>query len=281
MTSWLIKRSDISITVHADGETACNLVETTLSGMRPEYVDAASGMELTVSASNDDWCLLDHSTDKRLKLNSTGGLIYQLTDHIVTHLADNIVSKLCLHAASVSLHNHAIIIPATSGSGKSLLTAWLTANGFDFITDELTFMDDNFSIDGLARPILIKSHGLDAVTPLLKSNGDAYPGRHVTAIPVAGFGGKTCQSSTNKLGMILFPTYRESAGFELRKMAAGTDASMKLIANQLNAKNLGGTGFRSMIQMIRSTPLYTLTYGGFHKLPDDFTLQLKNILHPQ
>ncbi len=280
MTSWLIKRSGVNITIHANGEAACNLVGTTLSGMRPEYVDAASRMELTVSTCNDDWCLLDHSTDKRFKLNSTGGLIYHLTDRIVTHLADNILSKLCLHAASVSFNNHAIIIPATSGSGKSLLTAWLAANGFDYITDELVFVDDNFSIDGLARPILIKRHGLEAVAPLLKASNDVYHGPRVTAIPVTGFGGKTCQSSTNKLGMILFPTYREGASFELRNVT-GADVSMRLIANQLNAKNLGGAGFRSMVQMIRSTPLYTLTYGGFHRLPDDFTLQLKNILHPQ
>jgi len=281
MTSWLIKRGGINITIHADGEAACNLVKTTLSGMRPEYVDATNGMELTVSAAgNGDWSLLDHSTDECLKLNSTGGLIYHLTDRIVIHLADNILSKLCLHAASVSFHNHAIIIPATSGSGKSLLTAWLIANGFEYITDELVFVDNNFSIDGLARPLLIKNHGLEAVTPLLKSSKDIYHGPRVNAIPVTGFGSKASQSGTNKLGMILFPTYREGASFELRNVT-GVDVSMRLIANQLNAKNHGVTGVRSMVQMLKSTPLYTLTYGGFHELPDDFTLQLKNIIHSQ
>lgn len=48
---------------------------------------------------------------------------------------------LHFHAAAVSKHGVAVLIPAVSGAGKSTLTLGLLARGFDVLGDDLTFIE--------------------------------------------------------------------------------------------------------------------------------------------
>ena len=282
MTRWLIERAGVQITVRAKSDAAKKLVEVALQGMRPERIAKAQGIKLTVSGNQDEWRLQDHSNDVRRKIANSGDLIYHLTDRIVFHIADKVSNKHCLHAASVSYNSNALVIPANSGAGKSSFTSWLVANGFDYITDELILMDDNFRIDGLARPIQIKSHGIAAIQHLLvekdPQQGPAfYPGKMANAVPVSSLGGQTSEASEHQLKLMIFPHYKKSAEFEFKKLSSA-EAGMSLMANHVNARNLEGHGFKAMMKMIRQTQCYSLEYGGFNRLPNDFPKQLKDLL---
>lgn len=282
MTRWLIERAGVQITVCAKSDAAKKLVEVALQGMRPDRISKVQGIKLTVSGDQDEWRLQDHSNDVKRKIANSGDLIYHLTDRVVFHVADKVSSKHCLHAAAVSFNSNALVIPANSGAGKSSFTTWLVANGFDYITDELILMDDAFRIDGIARPIQIKSHGIDAIEHLLvkrdPAEGEAYyPGKLANAVPVTSLGGQISGVADHQMKLMIFPQFKKNAEFEFKKLSSA-EAGMRLMANFVNARNLEGHGFKAMMKMIRQTQCYSLDYGGFNRLPRDFAQQIKDLL---
>ena len=280
MRRYLIERAGVKVTVRVKSAAAAELVEDALAGMRAKPVSKAQGIKLTVGGDEGGWQLRDHSTDVRRKLPNPGDLIYHLTDRIVFHIADQASGSHCLHAAAVSHHANALVIPANSGAGKSTFTSWLVANGFDYITDELIIVDADQKIDGLARPIQIKAHGIAAIEPLLKIPEAIYPGKLANAVPVTALGGNTSELAQHRLGLMIFPRYKKGAPYSFEKLSSA-QAGMNLMANHVNARNLEGHGFRAMMAMIRATPCYALEYGGFDSLPSDFAAELKALLMPQ
>jgi len=273
---WLINMAGVKITVHAKTGPARDVAKVALSAMRTERVNSTQGIKVSLKYIEEQWELIDHSSNLRRKLGRVGDVIYHLTDRIVFHIADKAKSVHCLHAAAVAKGKGAIVVPANSGAGKSTFTTWLTASGFEYITDELIMVGDNGALEGVARPIQIKFHGLDAVEHLLVKPELVQKGKFATALPVESLGGSFCESE-KKLSVFIFPIYSKGADFLFEKLSS-TDAGMRLMANHVNARNLEGHGFRAMMQLIRNTPCYSLEYGGFDTLPSDFPSQLEALL---
>ena len=278
MAKWLIDKAGVQITVNTKSSKAKALIELALKAMQPQRVKISHGIKLSVKRSEDQWLLHDHEDDITRKLSLNGDLIYHLTDRIVFHIANNASAAHCLHAASVAHQGRAIVIPANSGAGKSSFTCWLGANGFDYLTDELILVDAEQNIDGVERPIQIKSHGLDAVKPLIKHSELVQTGRLVTALPIECLSDEYRPlTESPQLALFIFPQYRKGASFSFTKLSSA-QAGMSLMSNHVNARNLDGHGFRDMMAIIRNTSCYSLEYGGFDTLPSDFSSQLKALL---
>jgi hypothetical protein len=212
----------------------------------------------------------------------TGDFVFHLSDRMVFHCADKIRSSHCLHAAAVAKDDLAIVIPAKSGSGKSSLTCWLLANGFDYITDELIMVGESGQFESLRRPLQIKFHGLDAVKPLLRVEQEKlesafYSGKWANAIPASSFGANLSAYTEHKLSMFLFPKYdaAKECDFDRLKQA---QAGLVLMGNNVNARNHPSHGFKELMALVRKVPSYYLNYGGFDKLPSDFAQQLERII---
>ena len=277
MARWLIDKAGVRLTVRTKSGAAKSLIKIALSSMRAERVNKTRGIKLTVSRDQDEWVLKDHSSDLRRRLKLPGDLIYHLTDRIVFHLADKTEGVHCLHAGAVAKHGKALVIPANSGAGKSSFTTWLCANGFDYLTDELILVDENRQIEGIARPIQIKPHGIDAVEHLIQQPDMVQKGKFANALPVSCLGGKVSESEKHDLKLFVFPQYKKNAGYSLKRLSSA-EAGMNLMANHVNARNLEGHGFREMMSLIRNTACYSLEYGGFDKLPNDFAEQVQSLL---
>ncbi len=280
MSRWLIERGGIQITVNAKSAEAEELVLTALSAMRPQQVKISQGIKLAVNFTDQQWILRDNTSNLHRKIKHPGDLIYHLTDRIVFHIADKSDSAYCLHAASVSVGEHALVIPANSGAGKSSFTTWLAANGFTYLTDELILVDKGHRICGVGRPIQIKSHGLKAVTSLLVNPELVFSGKLANAVTVEALNGQASELTSHRLAMMIFPQYNKDSDFELKQLSSA-DAGMSLMGNYVNARNLEGHGFREMMAIIRKTPCYSLEYGGFDKLPTDFASQLTAMLEDE
>lgn len=283
MARWLIDLAGVKLTVKAKDGPARDIVELALSAMQTERVKTTYGIKLTVKHSDEGWELIDHSNNLRRKLTQPGDVIYHLTDRIVFHVADKAKDVHCLHAAAVANNGHALVIPANSGAGKSSFTTWLVANGFDYLTDELILVDektrlgDKAQLDGIARPIQIKAHGLDAIDHLFQDRSLVQKGQFANALPVACLGGTQVAASKQTLSVFVFPKYQQGSTYSFEKLS-GAEAGMRLMANHVNARSLAGHGFRAMMNLIRNTPCYSLDYGGFDTLPADFTEQLITLL---
>jgi len=277
MSRWLIERAEARVTVQAKSNAAKELVEIALNGMRAKPVLKSQGVRLSVAGQEGAWEIQDHETDIRRKLDMPGDLIYHLTDRIVHYVADKVESKHCLHAASVAIGDRALMIPANSGAGKSSLTSWLVANGFQYLSDELILLNDERHIEGVSRPIQIKPNGLNAIQYLLKDPDAILPGKLANALTIENLGGECSALTEHSLGLMIFPQYRKKGDFSFTEIRSA-QAGLRLMENHINARNLAGHGFRVMMSMIRATPCYALEYGGFDKLPSDFAEQIRRLL---
>lgn len=277
MARWLIDKAGVRLTIRSKSDAAKKLIKIALEAMHAERVSKTRGIKLSVSRDEQEWVLKDHAQGLRRKLKHPGDLIYHLTDRIVFHLADKAEGVHCLHAAAVAKHGRALVIPANSGAGKSSFTTWLCANGFDYLTDELILIDENHKIDGLARPIQIKPHGIDAVEHLIEKPELVQKGKFANALPISSLGGNASQADKHDLSLFVFPQYSKGFDYSFTKLSSA-EAGMNLMANHVNARNLEGHGFREMMSIIRNTPCYALKYGGFDKLPSDFAQQLEALL---
>ncbi len=274
MIRWLLDADELKITIEVSGEATQALLSNALADLRLVPVNESEGFVLSVTELTPDrWELNDASEPITRELKTPGDLIYHLSDRVIFHLADNLRERHCLHAAAVELGAGACVIPAQSGAGKSSLTAWLVANGLPYLTDELILIDRSHQITGVARPIQIKTPGMAVVSALLDEGSEILHGELANAITATMLGGSTGDQSPLDIGLFLFPQYLASADFNLVKLNSA-EAGMRLMSNHVNARNLQDHGFRTMMKLIRETPCYSLEYGGYDKLPKDFSNQL-------
>lgn len=284
MSQWLIDRHGVQVTITAATDEAQQLAWTAIKDIRPQEVSEPVGVEIVIDQvmnKNGDelvWQIEDRSNNLKRQLTHPGDIIYHLTDRMVFHIADKVENVHCLHSGAVSFDSKAIVIPATSGSGKSSFTAWLVTNGFSYLSDELNLIDSDRNVSGLSRPIQIKPHGIEGIKPLLVDPELLYFGNTANALPPEAFGGQVCDADDLKLSMMIFPKYQKDSDFEFARLSSA-EAGMSLMSNHVNARNIKGHGFRAMMAIIRETPCYSLEYGGFDKLPDDFVETLKNALN--
>lgn len=273
MPNWLIEKAGVSIAVECCSDEAQTLFEDVFAGLNYQQKNNKDAdINLSINYQDDKWSLTDHNISKTTTYQHPGDLAYMLSDRIVFNVADKTEQAHCLHAAAVAYRGKAVLIPAKSGSGKSSFTCWMVQAGFSYCTDELILLNKDLSKDKFLqyvyRPIQIKPHGIDAITPLL--NGDIkYGGNMVSAITVDLLGGSLCQQQELDAGLFIFPRYDKDASFEFNELSPA-EAGMKMMSNHVNARNLEGHGFREMMSLVKQVPAYELSYGGFDKLPDDF-----------
>ncbi len=275
MSLWRIQRAGVDISVNLTSSAAETFLEPLMHDLRAEPSRSKRGIRLAVGGEVGRWTLNDREHGVERTIKQAGDLVYHLTDRMVFHTANNAEGVHCIHAAAVSYRGGVLIVPAKSGAGKSTFTAWLVANGFDYITDELILLDDQFRVDGISRPIQIKSNGLEAIKPLLV-NQDFAQGNMANAIPISSLGGKLFDpnSAPSHLAAFVFPQFGRESEFNFSELSAA-QAGLQLMNNHVNARNLEDHGFRAMMALVRATPRYALSYGGFDRLPRDFAEQLK------
>ncbi len=101
------------------------------------------------------------------QLWSDGQLLHAATEmfYIYIYLTREVVAKLVsccqqaviFHAAGLAYNGQGIIFCGASESGKSTLAAWLTASGFDFLSDEMLAVSvSSGQMSGLTCPLVLK-----------------------------------------------------------------------------------------------------------------------------
>ncbi len=199
-----------------------------------------------------------------------------LFDQVIYHLLFARKNGVALHSGAVSRQGKTLLLPGQSGAGKSSVTAWLTANGFSYLTDELVFLPDDGSgrVIPFPRPFCIKTGSIAVVTRmipkefhrdiLLNALGAVIPHRLLNPHFIL-----TCNSPL----LFLFPEYQSGVPLYAKKIS-GARASSMLMACNVNARNLVDHGFRQLAGMARSIPAWRITYSSF----SEFNSVLLNLL---
>lgn len=187
-----------------------------------------------------------------------------LVERIVQALIVDLASAPALHAGAVTWQDKAILIAGASGAGKSSLVAWLVEQGCSYVTDEICLVGDEACVVGLPRALVIKKHGF---TNVEKFNCLKAAARVPVGADIALALGPAESNVDTALccGLIVLPQFKSGSALEIRSLSPG-EAAFRLMACNLNARNLADGGVRTISALSRAAPCITLQYGDFNQL---------------
>lgn len=182
-----------------------------------------------------------------------------LLERVLDHLIESCSSGMLLHAAAVARDGRALVLAGGSGSGKTTLTTWLLQQGFDYLTEELVWIDpDTLSLHGFARPLHVKESGREVLAARVDIDGEA------TMKASSGFlvsprrlGARAVSEA--RLAGLIFPTYQAGGRFDFCPLTKAQAAS-RLMNCLLNARQHLSHGFDDVARLVRDVPAFSMTY---------------------
>lgn len=159
-----------------------------------------------------------------------------------------------VHAAAVARDGQAIVLAGVSHAGKSTLSAWLTAHGWSFLTDEVALLDRRDDGSWWVRPFH-RPIGVRRPSPLLPLL-DARTATEATElmVPASTFGPL---AGPTPLAAIVFPDRDDDVPRELR--AAHPATAVRELAGHLPRLGVDGrAGFRAIVDLVGTVPAHTL-----------------------
>lgn len=196
--------------------------------------------------------------------------LWLVMNEVITRLNAKCTRGLIFHAAALANANNAVTLCGQSGSGKSSLAAWLTSDGFQYLTDEVIEVSlDGSQVNGLARSIALKpdsgfiwqrrlpdtkSQGI-----LLFEDGSAWVAPqlfHPDAV-----------ISTARPRVIVFPSYLPDAPLQTKKMTEA-ETLFRLMKTLVNARNLPGHGMEATTRLAQQVKAYSLRYSDIEEATD-------------
>jgi hypothetical protein len=186
-----------------------------------------------------------------------------------THeLADRSSGGLLFHAAGLVWQSRGLLLPGRIASGKTTLSAWLTMQGFDFLSDELIFVPAGSTImQALTRPLNVKSPSRSVLRPYFDFDRFAaqlFSTPRGDLIPVELLRPQN-ELRAPTLHAIILPRYAAAADFKLESLSPA-QAAFALIETLINARNLPDQGMPELARLARSVPAQQLVYSDFAQL---------------
>ncbi|HYN89071.1 MAG TPA: hypothetical protein VER55_11095 [Ardenticatenaceae bacterium] len=178
-----------------------------------------------------------------------------LTAHARQHLV--------FHAAGLASQANSLILCAESGSGKSTLAAWLTASGFDYLSDELVAVTlDGTEMRGLARPIILREASAFVWHAWLDDSARAglsrFPSGDYWLDPEVLR--PCCVQMLAQPRLLLFPRYTPGRALTIEPLSPAK-AVFHLMRRLINARNLPDWGFAGAAKLAGRCTAYSLNYG--------------------
>ena len=206
--------------------------------------------------------------DKRLYFGeSRYRLAYTLMNEIIFHCINTNDSHHALHAGAVYRDDRCIILPGQSGNGKSTMTSWLVMNGFQYLTDELVFLENDGSVLSIPRPIILKV-GPDHKSWLLGDQTGVITSDSGSMIPHRLLNPEF-RPRQPQLTDIIFPQFDADAECILQEISPAK-SSLYLLRSHVNARNLHGHGVSELSAIVKQCRSFTLRYGCFDDLQNIF-----------
>ncbi len=169
-----------------------------------------------------------------------------------------------LHAAVLAKGDHAVILPAPPGSGKSTLCAALSTRGWRLFSDELTLIDPTTGeVVPLPRPVNLKNNSIDVMRRYAPdaSFGPRFNDTHKGDVCYMR---PTEQAIDDALvrakpAWVILPKYKPDADLTLTPMGR-PQALAALAENAFNYEQLGADSFDTLAQVVDGCACYSLEY---------------------
>ncbi|HXQ23502.1 MAG TPA: hypothetical protein VN812_17625 [Candidatus Acidoferrales bacterium] len=203
--------------------------------------------------------------------DSVGTAVHLLMQGALNSLISRSASGVVIHAALLGRGDHGVLLPGPTGSGKTMLCAWLTLRGLTYLSDEACyFAAGTAPMEGFARPLCFKGPwvellGLEPVGPngVLRDDG-------VSLVPPQLLKA-ACRRTAVMPRLIVFPHFQPNASFGMTRLTPGR-ATKRLLETVANTRNLTDLGVGQVTELTRDVAAYTLAYGRFDQLDPLLTL---------
>jgi hypothetical protein len=190
-------------------------------------------------------------------------ILVLLMEEVTKALIIRFDAGVVLHAAAVGHKGISILMPGVTGSGKSSLAAWLVANGFHYLTDEIAILTDAGTIVGFPRALVIKPGAAESVQtfPGFDESKSIECDSHLLRLPTDA----KIETGARTVGLLVIPSYQPGTEARIESLPPG-ETALRLVACNLNAKNLKRGGFESITALSRQVPAVLFHFGGFGQL---------------
>jgi hypothetical protein len=121
----------------------------------------------------------------------------------------------CFHAALLGTAAGAVLLPGSSGSGKTCLALALTRRGHAYLADEMVLLDPStLAVRGVPMPACVKSEAWSMIAALYPELNSAIghrrvDGKHVKYVTPTACGAAPTQNARRlrPIASMIFPTY--------------------------------------------------------------------------
>jgi hypothetical protein len=195
-------------------------------------------------------------------------LLQTALDRLITRSAGGIV----VHSGLVGHGDAGVLLPGATGSGKTMLCAWLTLRGLAYFSDEACFVAAGTSqSDGFARPLCFRGRWAEPLgLPASVDAGHQWRSDDVSLVPSGQLqvlrGGGSIRPR-----LIVFPHFEPGAPLAMTRLSPAR-AAVRLLEAVANCRNLPDHGVGQVTNLARTVPAYHLVYGAFDQLEPLWTL---------
>ena len=231
--------------------------------------DSEATLKITLEGNSGRYTL---TNDKEVLFRGNLGVQFAafLFDSVIFNLLNKNSRGVAFHAGAVAFQEKVILLPGQSGSGKSTVSAWLAAQGFSYLTDELVFMPDEEpdTMIPFTRPVCIKQgYASEIKKNILRDNAVSMLEDKEGIIVAHQSLNPDFSVINSSPSLILFPVYQFSAPLRIQRIT-GAQACTLLMECDVNARNLADHGFKQIVRIVRSIPAYRVSYGCFEGFGD-------------
>ena len=190
---------------------------------------------------------------------SAGGASAFLLEKLQDHLVQHCTSGILLHAAAVARGERSLLLAGKTGAGKTTLATWLVRRGFDYLTDELVWVDASGTrLRGFARPLHLKTEAGGLFEGLFAPRSDAVAetalGHHVSPLRLGARARRDAHPD-----ILVFPSYSPGARFDFRRLSKAQGAT-RMMGCLVNARGRTLHGFDDVARLVREVSAYAMIY---------------------
>lgn len=172
--------------------------------------------------------------------------------------------RLLLHAGVLERDDHALLLPAIPGSGKSTLSAALSISGWRLLSDEFGVYDpDERTFGAMLKPVALKNQSIDVMRQF-STEVRLGPTFHKTrkgdvAHLIADTRAVQLRHRPARPAAVVLPRWVPNTTVQLRSLDESS-IFRSLAFNSFNYQTLGSVGFSAAVALARCCRGWELVY---------------------
>lgn len=172
-----------------------------------------------------------------------------------------------VHAGVAARGDLAVILPGESGAGKTTLVAALARAGWTYLSDEVAALDGRRQmLHPYPRPLALEPGSWEMIPPRRTDWPDGVPMlvRDLRLVTLGETGAPVPVDA--RPAAVIFPEVAPGEPTTLEPLSAA-ETLERLVGLSFNLRQRGRTGFRHLVELVRSTPSWRLRLDGVKTAP--------------